>query len=178
MKQEYKSANTSVNTVKLPAIYSKIDWLTLRAYLLSHHMIDEGQMPLVLDYGCGKKTDHIARFLHDYNFNFLGYDPYWLDKGTNTIAVRSNPDICICSNVLNVIKEKDIVDRVHCEVIRQSKSGQLYFISVYEGDKSYAGRQTKPNCWQRNETTDMYLFNKEALKRKVITSQLGSCFVF
>ena len=52
MKQEYKSANTSVNTVKLPAIYSKIDWLTLRAYLFSHHMIDEGQMPLVLDYGC------------------------------------------------------------------------------------------------------------------------------
>lgn len=178
MKQEYKSANTSVNTTKLPAIYSKIDWLTLRAYLFSHHMIDEGQMPLVLDYGCGKKTDHIARFLHYYNFNFLGYDPYWFDKGTNTIAVRSNPDICICSNVLNVIKEKDIVDRVHCEVIRQSKSGQLYFISVYEGDKSYAGRQTKPNCWQRNETTDMYLFNKEALKRKVITSQLGSCFVF
>ena len=76
------------------------------------------------------------------------------------------------------ITEKDVVDRVHCEVMRQSKSGQLYFISVYEGDKSYAGRQTKPNCWQRNETTDMYLFNKEALKRKVITSQLGSCFVF
>ena len=36
MKQEYESSNTSVNTTKLPAIYSKIDWLTLRAFLFSH----------------------------------------------------------------------------------------------------------------------------------------------
>ena len=61
MKQEFSSANTSINSTKLPAIYNKIDWKKVRNNWYETH--DEMSWPFVLDYGCGRYTEHINEFL-------------------------------------------------------------------------------------------------------------------
>ena len=48
--QTYTSANTSVNSKRLPAIYKKIDWYRIKNYY--------GDL-VVLDIGAGKYTQHI-----------------------------------------------------------------------------------------------------------------------
>ena len=64
MKQEFTSANTSINTKKLPAIYNKIDWNKLIG-------------KTVFDFGCGKQeTINLIRdFLEKYDIDYIPYDP-------------------------------------------------------------------------------------------------------
>lgn len=179
MKQEYESANTSINTVKLPAIYNKINWEKLKDYIYSSGICKDGlNPPCVLDYGCGKETKHIEKFLAQKGFRYLGYDPYWKSASHNITALRVPAAVCVCSNVLNVIKEKDVVNSIHNNVAGHPCAGRLYFISIYEGDKSLIGRETKKNCWQRNETADMYIaYHTEILKKKVITDKFCEQFI-
>ena len=74
----------------------------------------------------------------------------------------------ICSNVFNVIKEKEVI----YDLYKMIRSFEVpYFITVYEGDKSWVGRETKKDCYQRNETIDAYVFNYlDNVYNKVITS--------
>ena len=146
MKQKYSSKNTSINKTKLPIIYSKINWEKLREEWSKKH----NTKPIVLDYGCGRYTEHIQKFVENLGFEYVGYDPYWASEVDHK---KLNPAVIVCSNVLNVIQENWMIKRIMKHLYRH---GVPYFITVYEGDKSGKGRATSDTSYQRNATLHTY----------------------
>lgn len=124
VKQQYTSADTSINSKKLPRIYSLV------------HVNDD---ETVIDYGCGKFFD-----LYHLGNNFFGYDPFNRDDKE---VLNRKYDVAFCSNVLNVIAEQDI----RLDVLKTLKSlADRIYITVYEGNKSGKGKVTKKDCFQLN----------------------------
>ena len=149
MRQNYTSAATSINRDRLPAVYGRIT-------------IDPDAH--VLDYGCGRYTDHIRAALP--TADYMPYDPYNQPSAVNLATTRRINYLCgihepvtvICSNVLNVI-DGDVEVRDICgniAAIVRTTGGNAY-ITVYEGDRSGNGRQTGPDQYQRNERLSEYL---------------------
>ena len=175
--QVITSKNTSINSSKLPAVYNKIDWDALMFQWYKEH---NGLNPLgiVLDYGCGRYTQHIQDFVNSKGFYYIGYDPYWNNIDFNTeieqISKINGGGLAavICSNVLNVIPWWTGVKRVSSLVHYLGyQAHNRYFITVYEGNKSGFGQETKKDCWQWNKTIDRYLFtSQDDIKKGVITN--------
>lgn len=150
MAQTLTSANTSINSTKLPAVYGKAN-LTAS---------------LVMDYGCGRYTDHIRKHVNDLHKTYLPFDPYNQPEERNAVTAslvinamyaRFPVDV-ICSNVLNVIDDEDTVRKVARQVEEiVTCSGGTGYVTVYEGDRSGTGRQTGADQYQRNETLRSYL---------------------
>ena len=147
MNQAYTSAATSINSTKLPAVYGKLPFKPVA----------------LLDYGCGKYTDHIRAALP--GTAYIPYDKYNQSAAVNRRAetyVRSFQaagiavDV-VCSNVLNVIAEDSIIESIAADIRRIIAGGGSAYITVYEGNRSGAGRQTGPDQWQRNERLSAYL---------------------
>lgn len=134
MKQIYTSANTSVNSSRLPKIYN-----------LAKEKI-EGKS--VLDYGCGKYFDN---YIDKVNAGLYGYDKY---NRHDEIMLERNYDIVVCSNVLNVIAVLDERLRILKEMKRLAPT---VLITVYEGDKSRIGKETKKDCYQLNRYAADYI---------------------
>ena len=151
-KQKYDSRETSINKTK-PAIYNKV------ATKIS-------ETDQVIDYGCGKYFD-------EYNLpeNFSGYDPY---NRPNEKVLEREYDIALCSNVLNVIMEKE----VRKELLEILKSlANKTFITVYEGNKSGIGGPTKRNCYQLNRKKREYLPElKEVFENVVYKNGMFECW--
>lgn len=158
MAQTYTSANTSINNVKLPAIYNKVN-------LVGH----------VLDYGCGKFTDHLRKKALSTAKSFWCYDKYNQEVSTNINSLDYGYsfgfDTIVCANVLNVIDDDNTIIEIMHRLIRMVRvTGDIY-IQIYEGDKSGKGTPTKTDCYQRNESVkaygrflnmiDTYTFNTE-----------------
>jgi hypothetical protein len=158
--QKHSSKNTSINTTRVPAVYNKIYWGSYDNY----H---------IFDIGCGQlKTQRMIKgFLNDHGVkNFYPWDPNHkcLSNKIETITAMNNMDtqkVIICSNVLNVIdNDKSLNNLIAfiCDMsVIQEPSG-IYrmnpvYVTVYEGDKSGIGRETKRDCWQRNEQLIFYL---------------------
>lgn len=167
------SKNTSVNTTKLPAIYNAIKW----------NKLQECVRPLIVfDYGCGRKTDHIKEFLAKKDIQYIGYDPYWtslkleefLDLIKESATIFKRAPVIICSNVLNVLPEWDLVWGVKRDITNCNK---IYFIKVYEGDKSGVGKMTKDDCWQMNQPTRYYTSRFETVYKGIITCSLYTRFL-
>ena len=133
IKQEFTSAKTSINSKRLPAIYNKLDWAAL-------WRDSKTIPPIVLDIGAGRHIAHIKEFIEGQGFSYAPYDPYNLPKAINATALSLKPSVVICSNVFNVIKEKEIHYEIH-RLIRDKNCP--FFITIYEGDKSLAGSPTK-----------------------------------
>lgn len=132
--QKYSSANTSVNANKLPKIY------TLAA--------DKIKGKKVIDYGCGKYFDN---YLSKVDAELYGYDKYNRD---DQAVLQGSYDIAICSNVLNVIAERE----VRLDVLRElARLAPLVLIKVYEGDRSGVGKVTKTDCYQLNWSRGNYI---------------------
>ena len=139
MKQKYTSADTSINSTKLPAIYRMI-----------FGKIKETEA--VLDYGCGK-------FFDNYNLpkNYFGYDPF---NRADASVLNRTYDVSLCSNVLNVIMEKEI----RLDVLRTLKGiSNKSIITIYEGNKSGIGRVTKKDCYQLNKKRCDYFPEREEI---------------
>ena len=148
--QNYTSKNTSVNREKLPAVFRKASF----------------RSRMVMDYGCGKYTDHIRQYMEENHHAYLPYDPYnqpdernaaTATLVCNAMAMHVPVDV-VCSNVLNVIDDDDEVQKIarHLEKITTA-SGGMAFITVYEGNRSGIGKQTGPDQFQRNEPLRNYL---------------------
>lgn len=159
MSQEFTSKNTCVNSTRVPALFHKIDWVAGTKNL---------------DYG-GGKYNNVSEFLHDKGVINYVYDPYNRNAQDNKDALAAGPfDTITLSNVLNVIKEK----RVRLYAIRTClnllKDGGIIYITIYEGDKSGVGRETKEDCWQNNKSIDFYyeevkrIIHHASKSRKVI----------
>lgn len=141
--QKYTSKNTSVNTTKLPAVYNKVSW----------DKFPRGT--IVFDWGCGKDIKLTSKTLIKHGLMLEGYDPNWLSEEHNRMALEclDITDVFVCSNVLNVIDDDDVVRDI-CE---KASKHEYFFITVYEGDKSGVGKQSKEDCYQRNEKIKSYV---------------------
>lgn len=170
--QTITSANTSINSSRLPAIYNKINWFTFKQTVKERTGKDT---PVVLDYGCGKYTAHIRNTLLFYGCNWAGYDPYngftWVDSCWD--LMKEPIDLIICSNVFNVIKEWDVINEIHRFFHTKRNLYQTpYFIKIYEGDGGCVGRETKKDCYQRNEPTGNYMYWDEVIYKGIICNPL------
>lgn len=151
--QVITSKNTSINSSKLPSVYNKINWEELWVEWVTQN---DGLNPIgiILDYGCGRYTQHIQDFVNSKGFYYIGYDPYWnnidFDKEIEQISKINGGGLAavICSNVLNVIPWWTGVKRVSSLVHYLGyQAHNRYFITVYEGNKSGIGQETKKDCW-------------------------------
>ena len=181
IQSDITSKNTSINSKKLPAVYNKIDWDKLWMEWITQN---KGLNPLgiILDYGCGRHTQHIQDFVNSKGFYYIGYVPYWnyIDlmleieqiskiNGGGVVAI-------ICSNVLNVIPYWSTVKGIDAMLksLAFNYANKRLFITVYEGDKSRIGRETKKDCWQWNRPTESYLFSSQQVIRKNVITLKGS----
>ena len=154
LTQEFTGKKTSINTKKLPAIYSKLNLEKLRG-------------KTIFDFGAGKpETCQIIRNeFWKYRIEHIPYDKYNLPEAVNrhNLASALTADVFICSNVLNVIKEDDIIQSIIETIAYKSLKNtnriehKPFFVTIYDGDKSGIGRQSQDDCWQRNQKLQSYL---------------------
>lgn len=152
MTQKATSANTSINSKKLPRIYK-----------ISPTGFDG---KTILDYGCGKYTDHIRKFAHDDMRcrAWFGYDPYNqpenVNKATRETLTARKADYGFLSNVLNVIDSEDGIVAACKDALTMAKR---LVITVYQADGE--PRYTQPDCWQWCKPREWYfdLLNRNGL---------------
>lgn len=65
------------------------------------------------------------------------------------------PNIIVCNNVINVIKENDIIMNVLGILYDFASDETDIYITIYEGDKSGIGKVTSKG-YQRNQKRDEY----------------------
>lgn len=142
MHQEFDSAGTSVNQIasiyKLKNIFKKGD--------------------RVLDYG-GGKYDTATEFMAKKGVSVQVYDPFNRTPEHNRMVLKrfmnKAPDVIVCANVLNVIKEPEIIVDIVQNIKRLAGRNTKVLISVYERDKTGIGVRTDKG-WQRNERAEEY----------------------
>jgi hypothetical protein len=147
------SKNTSVNSKKVPAMFTKID---------KYYGWKKGTINL--DYG-GGKYDTATEYLKTKRVKNCLYDPFARDLTHNLNALDklyngfegNQVDTVTVSNVLCVVKEKVNREGILICTYAMLKVNGTIFISVYEGDKSGKGKLTKKDCWQNNRTLESYL---------------------
>lgn len=168
MAQKFTSANTSINSTKLPSVYKKLGKI-----IKKFNIPTGGDM---LDYGCGKFTDHLEEKADEIGFEWWGYDKFNQPEEWNEDASRYFGsywfEVAVCSNVLNVIDDEGAVQAVVDEVVRSAK---FSVFTIYEGDGSGIGRQTKADCYQRNEKLTKYWRFFE--KYGAYVSVYNNCFI-
>lgn len=147
-EQKYNSAITSINSSKLPAIFSKVRF---------------EPNTINLDYG-GGKFDNVADYLSSkYNCTNLVYDKYNRSSEHNSDVLKQvkengGADTVTCSNVLNVIAEPEIRQEVLRDCKKYLKSGGTCYITVYEGNGSGEGKANdKRQSYQTNMRLDDYI---------------------
>lgn len=144
--QEISSAETSINSSKIPTLF---------------HLVDFKDGSLNLDYG-GGKFDNVADYLEsEYGATNLVYDPYNRSSEHNKAVldqVRKNggADTVTCSNVLNVIKEPSARLAVIRNCKNYLKNGGTAYFTVYVGDGSGVGKVTSKG-YQLNQKTPWYV---------------------
>lgn len=143
--QEFDSADTSINSTKLPAIYKMIS-------------IPKGSVGI--DFG-GGKWDNAIEHIRDLGATLCVYDPYNRSKAYNietlkTLRANGGADWAVTSNVLNVIKEPSARKAVLENISKITKSGAPIYITVYEGRGDAKEGVTKSG-YQLNRRTADYL---------------------
>lgn len=141
--QEFDSADTSINSTKLPAIYKMIT-------------IPEGSIGI--DFGGGKWNNAIEH-IRDLGATLCVYDPYNRSKAYNketlkTLRANGGADWAVTSNVLNVIKEPSARKAVLENISKITKSGAPIYITVYEGRGDGKEGVTKSGYQLNRKTAD------------------------
>lgn len=163
-EQEFDSAATSINSNKLPAVYS---------------MVKFNPGDVVVDFG-GGKFDNAVNYLKDQDVTLLVYDPYNRSAEHNKEVLRvlkehGGADAAINSNVLNVIKEPEARNAVLQNIKKITKKGAPIYITVYEGTGKGNEGPTKSG-YQLNRKTADYMdeinqvFSNVKRKGKLITA--------
>jgi hypothetical protein len=151
MKQVITSAKTSLNQV--PAV------LRLINKVARDSMGFWCYADTVLDYG-GGKYDKLTDALAKLGVRNLVYDPFNRSVDHNKLVLQlvkaRKASHGICSNVLNVIREPAVRQKVLKDLAKWVEPGGNVFITVYEGDKSSKGKRTTKG-WQANRPAKNYL---------------------
>lgn len=154
MNQEYTSKDTSINTIT--RVYKTVD--------ISNKVI--------LDYG-GGKYDTNKEYVSQFNSVLYVYDPFNRKDDENAFSIQkilenNGADIVVCANVLNVIKEDEIIKNILIDLFYYLKKNGIIYIQIYEGNKSGIGTVTSRG-YQRNQKTQDYLdFIDDVYKSKSI----------
>ena len=148
VEQKYNSAITSINSSKLPVVFSKVKF---------------EPNTINLDYG-GGKFDNAAEYLKTkYNATNLVYDKYNRDSKHNSDVLKQvkdngGADTVTCSNVLNVIAEPEVRQEVIQGCYDLLKSNGTCYITVYEGSGTGEGKANdKRQSYQTNMKLDDYI---------------------
>lgn len=146
VKQEFTSENTSVNTVS--SVYTQIFAKNPDLFGVD-----------ILDYGGGKYNTNIEYMKKNCNSRVFVYDPYNRSAHENEMTIRhfiNDPaKYVVCSNVLNVIKEDEVIIEALNEIYTLMDVGGRLYISIYERNKTGIGCQTTKG-WQRNQRAEGY----------------------
>ncbi len=148
MKQEFTSANTSTNSKKIPALFT---------------MAKANFEPDTINFDIGGgKYDTATDYLHGLSVENLIWDKYnrseeWNKNVIDTLIKCGGADTVTISKVLNVIKEQETRREVLEMAFAFSKPTATIYITVYEGDRSGIGKQTKDDCYQLNRATADYV---------------------
>ena len=163
ISQGFGSAGTSLNQV--PSATRKIKW-------------EPGTVNV--DIG-GGRFDKATNYLEEKGVENLVFDPFNRNSEHNkAVAERvrdEKVDTVTCNNVLNVIDSEQSRANVILQAAKALRKGGTAYFSVYEGDKSGVGRQTKSDSWQNNRPTRDYVpeieqyFEDVSLKNGVITAR-------
>lgn len=163
-EQEFDSAATSINSNKLPAVYS---------------MVRFNPGDVVVDFG-GGKFDNAVNYLKDNDVTLLVYDPYNRSAEHNKEVLRllkehGGADAAVNSNVLNVIKEPEAREAVLRNIKKITKRGAPIYITVYEGRGDGAEGPTKSGYQLNRKTVDYMdeverIFSNVKRKGKLITA--------
>lgn len=160
MIQQYTSKGTSLNQVS-------------RAFTVYQEKIGFRPGSLILDYG-GGKYDTAADYMAKHGSKVLVYDPYNRtpkhNKAVLDVVHRVKPNYIVCANVLNVIKENDIMYDVIRTIRLLCGPRTVVIFTMYEGNGTGHGKMSKNDCWQRNQKIDSYLpmirfYFPEAIKK-------------
>jgi len=144
LNQQYTSQDTSINVIN--KVYTKGEYV---------------RGSNILDYGGGKFDSNIE-YMAQKDCHVVVYDPYnrseEYNKNTMDFVNNNSINYIVCSNVLNVIKEDDIIKEVIKNIlaIKQKNDECKVYISVYEGDKTGNQKETTKG-WQRNQKTSCYI---------------------
>lgn len=144
MDQKHTSANTSINKNRLPAVYNKVKF-------------NKGES--VLDYGCGKYTDHIKEKMQEVGCEWFGYDKFNQPEDINNETkerMKIGFDIGICSNVLNVIDSDEVIEDIIKEIMDCCKTAVFYIYVKDENESNLRIPSENGDCYQRNEPTTDY----------------------
>ncbi len=165
--QKHTSAKTSIANGRKSSAYNFV-------------IKNKGKDTVVFDYGCGR-YDYNNVYCVERGIKWLGYDPFNRDTFFNNYNISifeatRTIDYIICSNVLNIIDNlvdiTNIIEQI-CS-LSKSKSAKVIF-SFYEGDKSGRGKETKKDCWQRNETLSIWQHRIERYFK--VLERKGTCLV-
>lgn len=140
--QQITSAATSINSKKVPRLFGLVkDWKP------GTHNLDFG----------GGRYDTATTYLAARGVTNHIYDPYNRSQEENRAALDCyDYDTCTISNVLCVIKSHKARVEALTDTFFRVKDGGKIYITVYEGDKSRVGRETKKDCWQNNQPLSTY----------------------
>jgi hypothetical protein len=168
IKQEFKSAPTSINAKKAPAF---VKWFANRK--------DMGWVKgsVNVDIG-GGRHDKVIEALAEHGVENRIIDPFNRSKEYNQenldkTKMEGGADTATASNVLNVIKEKENRNTVIRQLHDILKPDGTAIISIYEGNKSGKGAPTqKGESWQNNLKAVEYLDEVKAVfpEAKVVGS--------
>ena len=141
MVQKYSSKDTSVNVVN--KVYKKY------AFCPNSR---------ILDYG-GGKYDSNAEYMKQFGSEVFVFDKFNRSADHNDSVISSMkkaaPDYVVCSNVLNVILENEIIESIISDIASLCGTGKVVF-AIYEGNRSGVGMATTKG-YQRNMLTRAYL---------------------
>lgn len=143
-EQEFSSAATSINSSKLPAVFN---------------MVSFKPGTVNLDYG-GGKFDNASEYLAQKDVTNLIFDKFNRSNDHNRDVIKKvrqngGADTATCSNVLNVIKERDIrVNEVIKNIKNMLKPGGVAYFTVYEGTGAGDSKETKAGYQLNKKTAD------------------------
>ena len=144
-KQDKTSAATSINSSKLPAVFSRVQFK---------------RGTVNLDIG-GGKFDNATEFLATQGVKNYIYDPYNRSEAHNRAAARATEngqsDTVTISNVLNVIDTLEGRQQVLANAVDALKPDGTAYITVYEGNGSGEARTTGADQFQLNRKLRDYL---------------------
>ena len=152
--QAISSADTSINSSKLPAGYKKLKEMGV---------FKEGQV--VVDIG-GGRFDNAVDDLATQGVDLKVYDPFNRsaehNRGVASVVANGGADVAISNNVLNVIEEPENITQVIMQSQNAIKVGDKAYFTIYPRDKSGIGIQTSKG-YQRNEPTSAYVSRVEEI---------------
>lgn len=150
--QRITSANTSINSKRVPALFKH------RAFK------PEG---VIVDVGGGKWNNAVDYVRATYGNRMYVWDPYNRTRRHNNMVEHhctalGGFDTVTCSNVLNVIENDSDRDIVIRNCYNMLKPGGTAYFYIYEGDKSWNGRETRAG-YQCNRPAASYMMSISAV---------------